>query len=192
MWILRERKAVCERESWDSDKVKGMRCVTGQDTQTHTQTCDHWYTHIYTHSRSLSRLPDSLLNKPRMKPKANVCVLSLTTAAPLSRSLRCVPRTQTHIQTHTLRGQDSDWRYRNTQNLINRGRGFVFFCQPCHRAHHRVIRSQVTTEEASEVNSRWSHRGSERKRWRGHDHGDTEMNPWLPSGDRAREREIEV
>lgn len=43
-----------------------------------------------------------------------------------------------HKQTHTLQGQARDWRTRNTENLTNTLRGFVFLCQPeC--SHHRII-----------------------------------------------------
>lgn len=40
-------------------------------------------------------------------------------------------RSDTHAETHTgahsVQGRDSDWRYRNTQNFISRGRGLFFF-----------------------------------------------------------------
>lgn len=62
-WSCRssEREEQRDRELADSDKAKGTRRVTGQDTQPR-KTCDHRYTHLLPASQQTARFPAEQAN----------------------------------------------------------------------------------------------------------------------------------
>ena len=107
-----QREKSSEKELEESDKAKGMRCVTGQDAQTHTHwhvitnthkrahTHTHTHTHKHTHKLGLSagcQIP--CWTSQGWNPKLT-CVFSLWPQLLRSHAPWGVSLSHTHTHTH--------------------------------------------------------------------------------------------